>query len=93
MDYYELLRALLALLFVLALILVVAWAVRRFGIEKNWQLKQSEKRRLRILERLIIDPRRQLVLIRRDDREHLVLLGQQEAQTIESYDAKDTNDA
>ena len=89
MDGYELLRALLALLFVLALILVVAWAVRRYGVDKNWQLAAGKKRRLEVLERLSIDPRRQLVLVRRDKREHLLLLGHQEARAIESFDAKD----
>lgn len=86
MDAVEILKALIALLFVLALILLVAWAVRRFGIDKSWQLKAGNQRRLEVRERLVIDPKRQLVLVRHDNKEHLLLLGQNEATLVQSND-------
>ena len=86
MSTGDLLQSVLALGFVLALILVVAWLVRRFALDRNWHRKGGDKQRLQLVERLTIDPKRQLVLVRRDDKEHLLMLGQNEALVVESYD-------
>lgn len=88
MNPADLLQAVIALLFVLALILLIAWVVKRYGVDKNWQLKSNEKRRLEVIERLVIDPKRQLVLVRRDNHEHLLVIGQQEATLVETITSK-----
>ena len=64
-----------ALAFVLALIAGLAWAVRRFGLFSQMAPKLGGKRRLSIVETLGLDAKRRLVLVRRDDKEHLVILG------------------
>lgn len=91
MGTSELLQAIISLLFVLALILVVAWAVKRWGFDKRWNLKPGTKARLEIIERLSIDPKRQLVLVRRDNQEHLLALGQNEVHVVETYEANATD--
>jgi flagellar protein FliO/FliZ len=63
----------LSLIFVLALIGLFAWLLRKFGPPAR--LKRGGARRLSIVEVQPIDARRRLVLVRRDDREHLILLG------------------
>ena len=73
MDPIDYLRFLAALAFVLGLIALAAWAARR------WRLGTTPARaarRLAVVEVLPIDPRRKLVLVRCDRREHLLLLGQ-----------------
>ena len=73
MDPIDYLRFLAALAFVLGLIALFAWAARR------WRLGTAAPgaaRRLAVVEILPIDPRRKLVLVRCDRREHLLLLGQ-----------------
>jgi flagellar protein FliO/FliZ len=67
-------RFLLALLFVVALIAGCAWLARRFGFAARFGAAAG-KRRLAIVEVLPLDGRRRLVLLRRDNAEHLVLLG------------------
>lgn len=90
MNPAELFQAIVALLFVLALILLVAHLVRRFGIDRQWQLKNGKsKKRLEVVERLVIDPKRQLILVKLDNREHLLALGQNEVHVVESYDCAD----
>lgn len=69
-DY---LRFVLALVLVIGLILLLAWALRRFGF--GGMVRSGAKRRLQVLETLPIDPRHRLVLVRRDDTEHLLMLG------------------
>ena len=69
------LRFLLALVFVLALIGLVAWLARRFGLGGAVPVQRGRRRRLIMIEALAVDGKRRLVLVRRDDIEHLILLG------------------
>ena len=64
-------RALFALIATLALIGLVAYGARRLGMI---QPGAAGPRRLKVLESLILDPLRRLVVVRFDDREHLLLL-------------------
>jgi flagellar protein FliO/FliZ len=79
-------RFLLALLFVVALIAGCAWVARRFGLAGRFATSGG-KRRLAIVEVLPLDGRRRLVLLRRDNAEHLVLLGVNNDLVIERGDA------
>lgn len=62
-----------ALIFVLALIGAIALLLRAFG-GLNLAQGRAGDRRLRIAESLLIDARRRVILVRRDDEEYLVLL-------------------
>lgn len=75
MEYDTYLRFVLALLLVLGLIAILAWALRRFGF--GGALRTDSRRRIQILETTPLGPRHRLVLIRRDQTEHLLLLGPQ----------------
>lgn len=72
----------LALAFVVGLILAIGWLARRAGLGVPALAKG--RRRLAIVEMIAVDPRRRLVLVRRDDREHLLLIGGATDVTIES---------
>ena len=82
MDSVDYLRFIGALIFVVGLILSLTWAMRRYG-PNTLGGGVGSKRRLSIIETLTLDAKHRLVLIRKDEREHLVLLGGQ-AQVIES---------
>ncbi|MBI2254229.1 MAG: flagellar biosynthetic protein FliO [Proteobacteria bacterium] len=75
MEYDTYLRFALALLLVLGLIALFAWALRRFGF--GGALRADNRRRIQILETTPLGPRHRLVLVRRDQTEHLLLLGPQ----------------
>jgi len=64
-------RALFALIATLALIGLVAYGARRLGMI---QPGMAGVRRLKVLESLMLDPRRRLVVVRFDNRDHLLLL-------------------
>lgn len=72
MDWIDWARAMFALIATLALIVGVAYGARRLGM---LQPGAQGPKRLKISESLMIDPRRRLVLVRCDGREHLILLG------------------
>jgi len=64
-------RAVFALVATLALIGLVAYGARRLGMI---QPGAAGVKRLKVLESLMLDPRRRLVVVRFDDRDHLLLL-------------------
>jgi flagellar protein FliO/FliZ len=70
-DWIEWARMVFALVATLALILGVAWGARRLGMLRP---PEQGERRLKISESLMLDPRRRLVIVRCDAREHLLLL-------------------
>ena len=61
---------------VLALIAAVAWAVRRFaGNRLGANTNRSRMPRLAVIDAAAVDGRRRLVLVRRDNVEHLLMIG------------------
>jgi len=76
MTVVDYLRFLAALLFVLGLIGGLYYLVRRLSGSSWINLPTTEQKRLAVVEMRTIDLRRRLVLVRRDDVEHLILLGQ-----------------
>jgi flagellar protein FliO/FliZ len=86
MDLGEYFRFFLALGFVLVLIAGLAALVRRSGFGDRLALTPSSagERRLALVEVRPLDAKHKLVLLRRDDREHLVLLGASGDLLIES---------
>lgn len=87
------LRAVIALVFVVGLIWLLGAAIRKYG----WRIglptpPQSKHRRLNLVEVLPIDPKNKLVIVRRDDTEHLLLVGQETTQVIETAIKEMTND-
>jgi len=77
MDWSEFGRALASLLVVLGLILMVAYALRRWGERVPGLASLAARRgpgRLEVKEALTLDARHRLVLVRCDDREHLLVL-------------------
>jgi flagellar protein FliO/FliZ len=84
MELETYLRFALALVFVIVLIMLAAWGLRRFGFGGMASHGTGRPRRLGVVEVAAIDTRRRLVLVRRDDVEHLVLLGLNHDLVIES---------
>ena len=69
-------RFFIAFLVVLALIGVTAWVVRRFGASRlGGGARGGRQPRLAVIDAASVDGRRRLVLIRRDNIEHLLMIG------------------
>ena len=77
MNFLTLLQAVFSLALTLGIILLVAWGMRRYapGLLARFQAERGE-RRLKVVETLVLDPTRRLVLVKVDDQERLVLLGE-----------------
>jgi flagellar protein FliO/FliZ len=100
MDPLQYLKYLVGLLIVLGLIALVTLAARKFGMVPKADRKPGSPKRLSVSDVLSIDAKRRLVLVRRDDQEHLLLLGPERDLVVEQNipcaisetetDAKDT---
>ena len=89
-------RFFIAFLVVLALIGVTAWLVRRFGSSRlGGGNARGRQPRLAVIDAATVDGRRRLVLIRRDNIEHLLMIGGPtdlvvEPNTVRAAAARDT---
>ena len=63
MDQDQLLRVVLALLFILGLLLMLAWVARRGG----WQAGRAQAARLRVLGTLSLGARRSIAVVQVED--------------------------
>ena len=77
------LTSVVALGIVLVLIVLGLWVLKLFFRASN-TLVRGRGRRMMVLETVAIDTRRQLILIRRDDVEHLILTGGPQDLVVES---------
>ena len=77
MDFANLARGIAALALTLGLIGLAAVLARRYGPGALFRAaKPRIERRLAVVETLVLDPARRLVLVRFDDQERLLLLGE-----------------
>ena len=65
----------IAFVFVLLLIGAAAWLVRRFGATQIDAAARGRQPRLAVVDSAAVDGRRKLVIIRRDNVEHLLMIG------------------
>ena len=73
-----------AFVFVICLMLILPWVLRRAGLPGAVMVSPGTRKRLKIVEFLPLDTRRRLVLVRRDDKEHLLVLGPDGETVVES---------
>lgn len=84
MELEVYLRFVLALIFVLGLIGGLALVARRFGFGGRMIVQAGQKQRLSVTEVRPIDARHKLVLVKRDDTEHLLMIGPANSHIVES---------
>jgi len=77
MNFDTIALAIAAVLFVSALIALTVWAFKAFfgGSGTGSGFLRARERRLALVETATLDSRRKLMLIRRDDVEHLIMTG------------------
>jgi flagellar protein FliO/FliZ len=77
MDIAEFLRAIFALALTLGLIGIAAVLLRKYGPDYIARLSAQRKdRRLKVVESLVLDPARRLLIVECDGREQMILLGE-----------------
>jgi flagellar protein FliO/FliZ len=75
MESHDILRFISAFVLVISLMGGLWLVLKKMGINGGLTLQQGKKRRLKIVEILPLTSNHKAVLLRRDDKEHLVILG------------------
>lgn len=78
MEFTDLLRAVFALALTLGLVGLAAVVLRKYGPDTlaRFATAQRKERRLKLVESLVLDPTRRLVIVQCDGQERLLLLGE-----------------
>lgn len=87
MEALDYLRFLAALAATLGLLLIAAWALRKYGHRLGgFALSgiQAQAKRLTVVETLALGPRQRLTLIRCDQTEHLLIVSPDGARVVKS---------
>lgn len=89
MEGPDYLRFVLALVFVLALMGILAQVVKRMGWGKFAIGMKNGRQRLSLLETRHIDGRHKLALVKCDEREYLLMLGPDHSRVIDQISKRD----
>lgn len=91
MDIVDFGRYAGGLLVTLGLLALLAWGARRFNLLSLAQGGSSG--RLKLVDSLMLDPRRRVSIVRVDDREHIILMSATGETLLESREARPELDA
>lgn len=78
MEWAVLFKAILSLVFVLGLLLLTLWTIKYLEVNSakcRFFKKLADQRRLNVIETKRLDSKNSLVLVRCDNKEYLLLLG------------------
>ncbi|WP_308909752.1 flagellar biosynthetic protein FliO [Pseudokordiimonas caeni] len=89
----EMLGAFVALLFVLALIALIAWGARRFGLVPGQPVVPRRTKEIEILEVRPLDARNRLVLVRWNGADYLVGAGAEGLRLIDRREGATKDEA
>jgi flagellar protein FliO/FliZ len=84
MDVVDPVRVVLAFTVVTGLLALFAFALKKFGKQGKVFYGKNDEARIGVLETCYIDNRRKLLLVKRDDATHLLLISPEGATVIES---------
>ena len=88
MEWMEYSRFFLALAFVVGLIWLCGYILKRTGMDKRLRGVTGQQGRLGVVDVLYLDPRRKLALVRADAREYLIFIAGDTAQLIDTLEVK-----
>ena len=74
-DLPDFIRVIIALSLVIGLMGALAFVLKKMGLATDTLVKTGDKQRLKIIESLPLDARRRLIIVQCDDKEHLIVLG------------------
>lgn len=87
MEWQDILQAVLSLIFVIGLLLLTLWVFKYCelkGLKCRLVKNLKAGQRLEVIEFRRLDSKNSVVLLRRDDREYLLLLGTNSARMLDN---------
>ncbi len=91
MELADYSRFFFALAFVVGLIWLIAYAMKRTGLDKRLRGVSGQQGRLSVVDVLYLDPKRKLTLVRADTKEYLIFIAGENAQLIDTLEVAKEN--
>lgn len=88
MEWLEYVKFVLALAFVIGMIWLVAYGMKRTGLDKRLRGVTGQHGRLGVVDVLYLDPKRKLTIVQADGREYLILIAGDQASLIDRLEGK-----
>lgn len=86
MEGFLLFKAVVAFAFVVSLMLLISWVMRKTGIGNNIPILGANSR-IKLEEVLVIDSTRKLAIVTKDEKEYFIFMGTKNEMVIETKDA------
>lgn len=88
MEIAYLTKFILAFLFIISLICLLAFLLRKLDFVRD-RIKTNLNKRINLVETIIIDPHNKIILVKRDSIEHLILVNRQTSIYLEKISKQD----
>lgn len=75
-----------AFLFVIALMFIISWLFKKFGLEKKWNMVKSTSGMLNVMDSMFLDHKRRIMVIGMEDKRYVVMLDGEKAQLIDTLE-------
>ncbi len=86
MEWAQLGQIGISFVFVIGLMLGLAYLVRRFGLEKRWAPLKSAEGLLHVEDTMFLDPKRRVVVLGMQRKRYVLLLDNERAQIIDTLE-------
>ncbi len=73
-------------IFVIALIMVIGWLFKKFGLEKRWNIIKSTSGLLNVVDSMFLDSKRRIVVISMEEKRYVIILDNERAQLIDTLE-------
>ena len=90
MDSQMIVKFLVAFIFVISLMFVISYIAKKMGLSNNVTMN-NVKKRLAVTSFMAVDHKHRLYLVKRDDVEHLILIGPNNQTVVERNIKSDIN--
>jgi flagellar biogenesis protein FliO len=86
MEWSQLLQVIFSFIFVVALMLGIGALIKKFGLEKKWNMVKSTSGLLKVVDSMFLDAKRRVVVISMEEKRYVVLLDGERAQLIDTLE-------
>ena len=87
MEWSQLAQVGLSFVFVITLMVIIGALLKKFGLEKKWNMVKSTSGLLEVKDSMFLDPKRRVLVIGMEDKRYVILLDGERAQLIDTLES------
>lgn len=87
MEWSQLAQVGLSFVLVITLMIIIGALLKKFGLEKKWNMVKSTSGLLEVKDSMFLDPKRRVLVIGMEDKRYVILLDGERAQLIDTLES------